>query len=207
MKKSKQGSQHTAVNSHTNYRFLNSPEKNVRLKILHNQNRLINQKLTRLRTAIERLTEARGIDVDNDLDTELRGTVSQKSSAVQDSYTKDSFGYLFWENQKRAMSYKDSCAMRWDPLMIRWCLYLRHVCGSGYDILRESGVIKLPSQRTLRDYTYFTKAKAGFSDDVDQQLMTAAKIKEASEREKHVLITMDEMHIKEDLVYDKHTGL
>ena len=66
--------------------------------------------------------------------------------------------------------------MRWDPLMIRWCLYLRHVSGSGYDMLRESGVIRLPSQRTLRDYTYFTKATVGFSEEVDQQLMDAARL-------------------------------
>lgn len=122
-----------------------------------------------------RLTEAKGVDVDSDLDSELRRTVSEKSLHIADSYPKDSFRYLFWESQKQAMNYKDSCSMRWDPLMIRWCLYLRHVCGSNYDILLESGVITLPSQRTLRDYTHFTKATAGFSNDVDQQLMIAAR--------------------------------
>ena len=43
-------------------------------------------------------------------------------------------------------------------------------------MLRDSGVIKLPSQRTLRDYTYYTKAACGFLEDVDQQLMMVAKI-------------------------------
>ena len=88
--------------------------------------------------------------------------------------------------------------------MIRWCLYLRHVCGSGFEVLREAGVIKLPCQRTLRDNTYFTN---GFSDDVDKQLMESAMITKCEEREKYVAILMDEMHIKEDLVYDKHTGI
>ena len=60
--------------------------------------------------------------------------------------------------------------------MIRWCLYLRHLSGSAYELIRESGKIKLPSQRTLRDYTYITKAKAGFSSDVDEQLMKASKL-------------------------------
>jgi len=32
---------------------------------------------------------------------------------------------------------------------------------------RESGIIKLPSQRTLRDYTYYTEAVRGFSEDID----------------------------------------
>ena len=101
---------------------------------------------------------------------------------------------------------KDARSMRWDPLMIRWCLYLRHLSSSSYDMLRESGVIKLPSQRTLRDYTYYTKAKAGFSCEVDHQLIVAAKIDICPEREKYVVIIMDEMHIKEDIVYDKHSG-
>ena len=86
--------------------------------------------------------------------------------------------------------------MRWDPLTIRWCLYLRHVSGRGYDMLRESGVIMLPSQRTLRDYTYFTRATVGFSEEIDQQFMEAAKIQSCTEREKCIAILMDEMHIR-----------
>ncbi len=31
------------------------------------------------------------------------------------------------------------------------------------EMLRESGVLKLPSQRTLRDYTFYTKAQSGFA--------------------------------------------
>ena len=74
-------------------------------------------------------------------------------------------------------------------------------------MIRESGVIKLPSQRTLWDYTYITKAKAGFSSDVDEQLMKAAKLDLCAERDKCVIIIlMDEMHIKEGIVYDKHAG-
>lgn len=64
-------------------------------------------------------------------------------------------------------------------------------------MIRDSGVVSLPSQRTLRDYTYYTKACAGFSTEVDRQLMEVAN---CPEREKYVV---DEMHVKED---DKHTG-
>jgi len=60
--------------------------------------------------------------------------------------------------------------------------------------------IKLPSQRTLHDYTYYTKTKAGFGDDIDQQLMETAQILTCPHREKYVILIMDEMHIKEDIV-------
>ena len=41
---------------------------------------------------------------------------------------------------------------------------------------------------------------------IDKQLMESARITTCEEREKYVTILMDQMHIKEDLVYDKHTG-
>ena len=72
--------------------------------------------------------------------------------------------------------------------------------------MRNTGCIHLPSQRTLRDYTYYVKANNGFSSDVDRMLMKAANIESCPTRDKHVLLLLDEMHIKEDLVFDKHSG-
>ena len=69
------------------------------------------------------------------------------------------------------------------------------------------GVLMLPTQRTHKDYTHFTKAAPGFSAAVDEQLMKAANITSCPDHQKHVIILMDEMHIKENLVYDKHTGM
>ena len=69
--------------------------------------------------------------------------------------------------------------------------------------------IRVSSQRTLRDYTHYThytSTMVGFSDKVDQQLMAAANISSLSQHEKCVSIIMDEMHIREGLVYDKHSG-
>ena len=44
------------------------------------------------------------------------------------------------------------------------------------------------------------------SDEVDEQLMSIGKVATCPERDKYVCILMDEMHIKAELVYDKHTG-
>ena len=96
--------------------------------------------------------------------------------------------------------------MRWHPLMIRWCLYLRHRSSGAYDMLRESGCLKLPSQRTLRDYTHFVEAATGFSTEIDEMVAQAANIDECEVYQKHVLLILDEMHIREDLVFNKHSG-
>jgi len=95
----------------------------------------------------------------------------------------------------------------WDVFYhFRWCLYLRHLSSSAYELLRNSGILKLPSQRTLRDYTYYTEAATGFSSSVDQQLMDTANIFNCPERDRNVVILLDEMHVREDIVYDKHSG-
>ena len=94
--------------------------------------------------------------------------------------------------------------MRWHPLFIRWCLYLKHVSCHAYDILRQTGCIKLPSQRTLRDYTHYIPATSGFLDEVDIQLKQTANIDTCAEHSKYIAIVFDEMYIK-DLVYNKHT--
>lgn len=75
-----------------------------------------------------------------------------------------------------------------------------------YETMRSSGVLQLTSQRTLRDYTHYVEAASGFSADVDNMLMKAAKVDSCPDREKCVVMLLDEMHLREDLVFDKHTG-
>ena len=196
-----------ASSSHTNYRYLTSDDMCERLKRMHQEVVHSRREIEKLRKHVEMLIEERGTTVEDDLDDHLTQIMVTKSKEVESMFEEGTFGRVFWDAQKRALSVKKLSAMRWDPVIIRWCLYLRHLAGSGaYEMLRESGAIKLPSQRTLRDYTYYTKTKSGFGDDVDQQLMEAAQIHTCPERDKYIVLVMDEMHIKEDIVYDKHTG-
>ena len=78
--------------------------------------------------------------------------------------------------------------------------------GAAYEPLRESGTIKLPSQRTSRDYTHYVKTSVGFSYDVDQMLRNAANVETCPEREKYVVMFIDEMYVREDLVFDWTLG-
>ena len=68
------------------------------------------------------------------------------------------------------------------------------------------GVLSLPSQRTLRDYTHYIKSTCGFSDDIDEELMRVAEYSSLEEWQKYVSLIVDEVHVKEDIVYDKKTG-
>ena len=88
----------------------------------------------------------------------------------------------------------------------RWCIYLRHKSSGAYDLLRESGVVSLPSQRTLRDYTHYIPPTVGFSFEIDQQLIAAAQVEKLEDWQQYVIMILDEMHIKQHLVYEKHSG-
>ncbi|KAL5474560.1 hypothetical protein EMCRGX_G026521 [Ephydatia muelleri] len=84
--------------------------------------------------------------------------------------------------------------------------YLSTLISGAYQMLRVSGCLKLPSQRTLREYRHIGTASQGFSRLLDEQLMKAAEIDTLELWQKCVILILDEMSIHEDLVYDKHSG-
>jgi len=186
--------------SHTPFRHLNTPEKARRYQREHSLRRSCQQQIACLSEQLSTAAQERGFAEDQALHDDLCQIMTQNTQSVSDTLPSGSFARNFWDNQKQAASLKDAREMR-------WCLYLRHLSSSTYESLRETGVIKLPSQRTLRDYTHHTKATVGFSKEVDKQLQVAAKLSSCPEREKCVTIIIDEMHLREDLAYDKHTGI
>lgn len=66
--------------------------------------------------------------------------------------------------------------------------------------------MRLPSERTLRDYTHFFKSKSGFQPEVEEMLKRDVGFSDLPDWKKHVVLLLDEMKIKESLVYDKHSA-
>ena len=55
---------------------------------------------------------------------------------------------------------------------------------------------------------YTAKAAAGFSHEVGAHLLHEARLDSCPDCGRHtLLLLMDEMHLREDLVYDRHSGL
>ena len=108
---------------------------------------------------------------------------------------------LLWVEQKKA---HEGGSMKFHPMLVRFCLSLQSESASCYEELRASGVLKLPSQRTLRDYRNVIKPKAGFNHEVIEELKELTN--KHYPNQKFVVLSFDEMKIKEDLVFDKYTG-
>ena len=197
----------TLASSHTNYRYLSSPEKTERLKQLHHQNRIFTMQMSRLKLKLEKVIYQRGVTVDDDMSTDLCTIMKEEQQHVEKEFPQGSFQRIFWDQQREVTTKRDPRGMRWHPLMIKFCLYLRHQSSKAYETIRQSGCVSLPSQRTLRDYSNAVKAVPGFSSEVDHQLKAAARVSTSKEWEKLVTLLLDEMYIKEDLVYEKHEGI
>ena len=133
-------------------------------------------------------------------------TIMQESTAdVYQRHASNSFAHLFCDQQQLS-SMKTSSTMRWHPLMVKWCIYLRHLSSTAYEALQQTGCVSLPSQRTLQDYTHCARAEIGFSVATDRQLLNAIEVQTCPVWKKQVVLLMDEMHIKADLMYDKMPG-
>ena len=194
------------VDSHANYRYLNTPEKRMRLANLRNKTRALHRQVDHLKLRIKKLTEVNGVCLDKDVDADMRTIMNEHNDSICASHSPQSFEYIFWKQQQESMQLKDARQMRWHPMMIKWCMNLRMLSSSCYDALRSTGVLKLPSERTLRDYTHIVKSKPGLQQDVDEQLVKEAKLEEIPDHQKYVALIFDEVKIKEDLVYNKHSG-
>ena len=162
------------------------------MKELHHNMRTAQRRVAHLQEKLRESTEVEGEEVDESTSADLKQIMEDNDDSILKQYPKGSF---LWTQQKEALAKNSTKGMRWHPLMIRWCLYLRHHSNKAYEVLREAGLC-LPSQRTLRDYTYSTKSAIGFSSSVDQQLLLGSKVLTCKEWEKYMVVLIDEMHIR-----------
>ena len=118
---------------------------------------------------------------------------------------ENSFQRLFWEQQLKFHKFKGKTGMKWHPMMIKWCLYMRSKSAKAYDAMKEAGFISLPRSRTLFDYSHCTKTLTGFQDDM---LVNEANLLGLHNEnwKSYVGLLQDEIRIKSGLVYDRFTG-
>jgi len=162
-----------SASSHTNYRYLDTPEKLLRMKNLHS---LVIKQRKQLNNIMEKLAHSlrtNGVHVQEDMHDDMVQLVQQYSKTADHKSNQDdeSFQSIFWKQQLKNLSLKNKKQIRWHPLIIHWALYLHHRSSGAYETLRDSGIITLPSSRTLCDYRHFFSAQTGFSPTADSQLL------------------------------------
>lgn len=170
----------------------------------HQHIRSLDRKLAHIVAKLSIVTQKVGVNLTSAMHDDVCTIMKQENDEIIRLYPEGSFQRLFWSQQLDASQVKKSSSMKWHPLMIKWCLYLRYKSSGAYEALKESACLKLPSQRLLRDYTHVIKAVNGFSLEGDEQLVRVAELPTLKEWQKCVALVIDEMFIREDLVYDKN---
>ena len=89
-------------------------------------------------------------------------------------------------------------------MIIRYCLSLVAKSPSLYEELRNSGILVLPSQRTLRDYRNHIRPQRGFQEGIIEELKSITN--SYFDVQGYVVLLFDEMKVLSNLVFDKVTG-
>ena len=215
-------SDRTDPGSHTPYGNLTSNEKDSRLKSLHNSLRLARRKIATLEDKMKKINEEQAIDLQvgtnhyilnallgvylQESDTsDVHSLITDVSSVVKEQYPPETPQRIFWDQQVHYNSLKNPKQMRWHPFMIRFALNVKYLSSAAYRALRESGVIHLPSERTLADYTHWVTPHSGVQLEYIEKFKRQLDDLPEGQRQSACL-SMDEMKIKSGLVFDKHRG-
>ena len=139
--------------------------------------------------------EKSGIEVDGELSKDITTILGNSESCTP-------FMNLFWQEQKKLLT-NNSTGVRYHPMIIRYCLSLVAKSPACYEELRRSKILKLPSQRTLRDYKNCIRPHTGFQEKVIEDLKEQTN--SYFDVQRYVVLLFDEMKITSNLVFDKFT--
>ena len=143
------------TSSHINHRFMDSESKTARIKALKLELQKKTKALRRMEGILQERIRNECVPVDDSLHDDLLA-IMDKHITLEDEGDEQGMDFqkIFWKQQRQAFSKKCAKSVRWHPLIVKWCLYLHHKSSGAYETLRNSGLIRLPSGRTLRDYRW-----------------------------------------------------
>lgn len=132
---------------------------------------------------------------DKDMKLILKRVLPEASGEMLDMLT----------DQKKNIA-RNPTGRRWDKKTIRLCLSLWCRSPKNYTILKDSKVLVLPSDNTLRIYKNSVDQHAGFNKDVFNWMKEAAQKHVSGGNGMHGGIALDEMSIQEDLCMCQSNG-
>jgi len=191
--------------SHTNLHWLSHPQKDQQIRnlqdVLHSKER----KIQNFQAKLDKAIQDEGIQADTTTHNDCWQSWHLKIHHKRVQSLLLPFNASFGSNNIKQHPWRigDKCV---GIRLIRWCLYLHHRSSGCYSTLRNTGVISLPSEQTLRDYRHFAPSVCGFSTATDLQLLEQVQQQKPAHQAKYVGWVIDEMYVKEGLVFEKLTG-
>ena len=113
--------------------------------------------------------------------------------------------HLFLQQQFKSARVKDPRGMRWHPAMISFALLIKTSSPHTLHDIRQSGVIRLPGDRTLFEYIHATTREEGVFKEKLNTIGEKVSSFEKTHQKLHNLL-MDEIYICQKLVFRKSDG-
>ncbi|XP_071101730.1 uncharacterized protein [Haliotis cracherodii] len=180
-----------------------------KIKVMKDKTQHLQTELDKIRRSIWKSISVKGQKLNETDNVELLGLLKKHTVDVEKAFPdENSLQRLFWDQQLKCVSLTDRRQMKWHPMIIKWCLYIRSKSQKAYDATRDAGFISLPSSRTLFDYSHWLPAECGFNYASVSHLRNEAAQLGMFQEEwmSYVGILQDEVKVSEGLVYDRVTG-
>ena len=159
--------------------------------------RIVSKELENRLSQLEKEISKNSISVDETLEKDILTILADAGNEVTPHMR------VFWEQQRKLLA-SPKFGRRYHPHIIRFCLSIHAKSPAAYREIRDSGVLVLRSEKTLRDYRNFFKPKAGFHPENIERLKS--QISQYFGIQRYVVIAFDEMKIQSKLVFDKHSN-
>lgn len=191
-------------------KFLRSPVRAMKLRLLARKTKRMKFQIdvmkSRLQLKCKRVIEVEGEKLSETDSNDLLKLCKQYQNTALQQFENGSFQHILWQQQIQYNRLKNKASMRWHPAVIRWCLYLKSKSAKAYDGMRA--YLNLPSSRTLYDYTHYMEHGIGLHPKALEQLIVEARRIGCfdAEHKTFVGLLVDEIKIKADLIYHKHSG-
>lgn len=185
------------------------PKANTANKYLTEQQRLnklkdqakkienANRQISHLKARMQVLIQKNGVQIEEDLSDDFTEMLENGNMSPAQR--------IFLQQQVKASQKKNMVGMRWHPTMIRLALAIHLTSPAAYELMKETGMLKLPSSRTLFDYSHVKPIEEG----IDQYVLDSVGLRvskfQLRHKKYHVLMA-DEMHISQNLIFQKHSG-
>ncbi|KAK3915658.1 Transposable element P transposase [Frankliniella fusca] len=155
------------------------------------------KKIYRQTARMQKLINEKGVLLDHSLSSDLEELLNNDKLTPAQS--------IFLQQQVKASQVKNACGMRWHPTMIRFALSVHLTSPAAYEMMRQTGMIKLPSSSTLFEYSHVKPAEEGI-DGVALKFIAEKVAKFPENHKKFHVLMADEIHISQNLVFQKSTG-
>ncbi len=126
------------------------------LKVQRQTTKDLEQKIRKIQNDIK----TDGVQLSQSMHNSLMEVFTQKENDIDSEFHK-----MFWAEQKKNFGRKKK-SRRWHPSMIKLALTLHSQSPAAYRTLLDTGLLALPGETTLHDYTNYIAPKQGFQKEV-----------------------------------------